>query len=261
MRGTTSAYAIDPVGECVIGMVVDGGMEVRRRRQRHLFRAGDLCAWDPSSPHAGWPHGGRRWEARLVMIDLPALEDLTVDPDEAPRRLQLGPPLIRDARLAAGFLRLHRALEGAGSALERQGRLLEWLQAFHRARGSVAGGEVAPRQDAGLRRARELLMDDPCANVSLAQLARAAGMSRHRLSRLFRKAFGLAPHRLQLARRLRLARTMLEAGTPLAEVAQRAGFADQSHLHRHLRRTTGLTPARYASLVRSNVQDGSRPLE
>jgi AraC-like DNA-binding protein len=45
---------------------------------------------------------------------------------------------------------------------------------------------------------------------------------------------------------------------PVAEVALRAGFFDQSHLHRHFLPTLGITPARYAELMRSNVQDGGR---
>jgi hypothetical protein len=53
MHGTTSSYAVDPVGEYVVGMVLAGAMEVRRGGERHVFVAGDLCAWDPSARHAG----------------------------------------------------------------------------------------------------------------------------------------------------------------------------------------------------------------
>jgi transcriptional regulator GlxA family with amidase domain len=42
---------------------------------------------------------------------------------------------------------------------------------------------------------------------------------------------------------------MLERGVAVAEVAQATGFFDQSHLHRHFRRTLGMTPARYARLT------------
>jgi AraC-like DNA-binding protein len=85
--------------------------------------------------------------------------------------------------------------------------------------------------------------------VTLDELARAAGVSRHRLSRLFRTAYGVPPHRFQLARRIRVARQMLERGDGVAQVAQATGFFDQSHLHRHFRRTLGMTPARYARLT------------
>jgi AraC-like DNA-binding protein len=36
---------------------------------------------------------------------------------------------------------------------------------------------------------------------------------------------------------------------PLAEIAQRVGFADQSHLTSIFRRETGVTPGRYRSAL------------
>jgi transcriptional regulator GlxA family with amidase domain len=50
---------------------------------------------------------------------------------------------------------------------------------------------------------------------------------------------------VQLAHRIRKARRLLEAGTPVADIAAGTGFADQSHLHRHFQRSIGLTPGEY----------------
>ena len=66
---------------------------------------------------------------------------------------------------------------------------------------------------------------------------------------MFRVAFGLPPHRFQLAQRIRLARRLLERGVAVADVAQATGFFDQSHLHRHFRATLGMIPAGYARLT------------
>jgi AraC-like DNA-binding protein len=255
MHGTTGAYAVDPAGEYVVGMVVAGGMEVRRGRERHRFGAGDLCAWDPSAAHAGRPWRCERWEARLIVLELPAVAELALDPEDARLDVELPRPRVRDARLARRFDALHRALEGPAWALEREVALGEWLRDLAAAPDGAAVSRRAARRDPALRRACQLLADDPAANVTLAQLATAAGVSRHRLTRLFRAAYGLPPHRFQLAQRVRLARKLLERGAAPAEVAQQAGFFDQSHLHRHFRATLGMTPGRYAELARSDVQD------
>jgi AraC-like DNA-binding protein len=42
---------------------------------------------------------------------------------------------------------------------------------------------------------------------------------------------------------------MLERGIAISEVAQATGFFDQSHLHRHFRRTLGMTPGSYTRLT------------
>ena len=55
------------------------------------------------------------------------------------------------------------------------------------------------------------------------------------------------------------ARRLIQAGRPLAQAAQMAGFADQSHLVRHFRRTFAVTPGAYRALGRKNVQDTDPP--
>src|SRR6188472_1772157 len=96
-----------------------------------------------------------------------------------------------------------------------------------------------------LRTAIEYLSDQPARNVSLEELAAAAGVGKFRLIRLFKEGTGLPPHALQIARRVRTARRLLEAGQAIADVASAAGFADQSHMHRHFQRSLGMTPGEY----------------
>ncbi|GAA4232825.1 hypothetical protein GCM10022254_33780 [Actinomadura meridiana] len=55
----------------------------------------------------------------------------------------------------------------------------------------------------------------------------------------------VAPHEYLVSRRIDAARALVKTGLPLPEIAQRTGFADQSHLHRHFTRIVGVTPGRY----------------
>jgi AraC-like DNA-binding protein len=245
MSGTTTGYAVDPVGESVFGVVIAGAMRVRRGGERLVFGPGDVCAWDPSAAHRGAPYGCTRWTARLVILEPPTLEQVLRGYEPPGSDLRPARPLVRDARLARRFVRLHRALEEPSWALDREALLADWLHDVSGARRG--GGEPRrARHDPALRRACELLRDELAANVTLGELERASGANRHRLTRLFRAAYGMPPHRFQLAQRIGLARRMLERGVPVAEVAQATGFFDQSHLHRHFRATLGMTPADYA---------------
>ena len=260
MRGTTTSYVVDPVGEYVVGIVLGGGMRVRRGQEIIRFAPGDVCAWDPSARHEGRPWRSEHWQARLVVLELPDVRELVLDPEGAGGDVVLASPRVRDPRLARRFVALHAALERPAWRLERDTLLQEWLCA-------LAGPDVRPtatapgaaRRDPALRRACELVADDLARNLTLAEVAGAVGVSRHRLTRLFRAAYGLPPHRFVLAQRVRAARRLLERGAAPAEAAAQTGFFDQSHLHRHFTRTLGMTPAAYAAAVRSDVQDaGSR---
>ncbi len=253
MHGTTSAYEVDPAGEYVVGIVLAGGLEVRRDGEVHRFGPGDVCAWDPTARHSGRPWRSARWEARLIVLELPGLQDVLRDPEVAGGDVAFASPRVRDQRLARGFVELHAALEAPAWRLERDTLLQEWLCAL--AGGAPVAASRAARRDPALRRACELLSEDLARNLALAEVAAAAGVSRHRLTRLFRAAFGLPPHRFALAQRVRAARRLLERGVTPGEVAAQTGFFDQSHLHRHFTRTLGMTPGAYAAAMRSDVQD------
>lgn len=84
-------------------------------------------------------------------------------------------------------------------------------------------------------------------NISLESLAQMAGLSVHHFARAFKQTIGMPPHSYILQKRIEHAQHMLRnTELPLSEIALSAGFSDQSHLARHFRRVTGMSP----SLVR-----------
>jgi len=102
----------------------------------------------------------------------------------------------------------------------------------------------SPPPSPWLRRVRDHLHDCAGAAPPVRDLAAAAGVHPVYLARAFRRAYG-APV-TEYARRLRVraaANRVASTELPLARIACEAGFADQAHLTRELRRETGLTPA------------------
>ncbi|WP_437695203.1 AraC family transcriptional regulator, partial [Achromobacter xylosoxidans] len=114
--------------------------------------------------------------------------------------------------------------------------------------GAGRQGARAPRPGApaAIRHALGLIDDAPAAALSLADLARACGLSRFQVLRAFHRATGMTPHAYQVQRRLLLARHLLRQGMALADTAAAAGFSDQSHMTRLFSRAYGLSPGRYA---------------
>jgi AraC family transcriptional regulator len=80
-------------------------------------------------------------------------------------------------------------------------------------------------------------------DLSLKSIADIAEISPSYFLTLFKRSTGLAPHQYVMSRRIEKAKALLLQTTmPIAEIAGRSGFADQSHLTRLMRRHTGLTP-------------------
>jgi len=104
-----------------------------------------------------------------------------------------------------------------------------------------------------LRSARELLHEGvPDVPGSLTELAAAVGVHPAHLARCFRREYGQTVGEYARALRLEWAAEQLALdGAPLAEIALRAGFADQSHFTRAFQQHAGVTPGRYRALVKN----------
>jgi AraC family transcriptional regulator len=80
-------------------------------------------------------------------------------------------------------------------------------------------------------------------SVSLSDISAELGLSQWHFSRQFRRTTGLSPYQFLIRSRIERARSLLESGRSIAEVAALIGFCDQSHMHRHFKRIFGVTPA------------------
>jgi AraC-like DNA-binding protein len=96
--------------------------------------------------------------------------------------------------------------------------------------------------------------------VEVGTLAREVGWSRRHLSERFRREFGLSPKVAGRVMRFEVAHRLLRAPNRpgLAEVAARAGFYDQAHLHREWRELAGCTPSRWIAEEFPSVHDSKR---
>lgn len=102
-----------------------------------------------------------------------------------------------------------------------------------------------------LTRAREALdarYEEP---LALRSMAKEAGVHPVYFASMFRRFYGCSVGEyLRRVRFERLSQMLKEPARPLAEIALAAGFADQSHFTRMLRRFTGMTPAQYRTFLR-----------
>jgi AraC family transcriptional regulator len=94
-------------------------------------------------------------------------------------------------------------------------------------------------------RAMQYIQANFAQDIGLADIANAARVSQYHLARLFKHVTGVTPHQYLIGVRVNNARALLSAGAgkrSLADVAEAVGFADQSHLARHVKRLLGVTP-------------------
>jgi AraC-like DNA-binding protein len=99
-----------------------------------------------------------------------------------------------------------------------------------------------------LRHAQDYLRAHFAEDISLEKLARLVYLSPFHLSRLFREQLGLPPHTYLNQIRVNRAKTLLNIGLSLTDVAYAVGFADQSHLTKAFKRVVGVPPGQYRKI-------------
>lgn len=107
-----------------------------------------------------------------------------------------------------------------------------------------------------LRGLREFVAANLDRDLSLAALARRAGMSSSCFSRWFRERTGITPHAFIIEARVAHAKELLRTSElSLLEVALAVGFSSQSCLNVTFRRRAGMTPVEYRQQVSTKTKD------
>jgi AraC-like DNA-binding protein len=94
-----------------------------------------------------------------------------------------------------------------------------------------------------LRDAKLRVDSDPARVLSVAGMARDAGLSRQHFTELFRHHFGMAPMKYVLQARMhRAAHLLRDQNLRVSDVARAVGFEDPFHFSRSFRKEFGISP-------------------
>lgn len=184
-----------------------------------------------------------------------SLRTLYIEPDAAPdlpatcHVIEVS-DLLRALILEAVDLPIEYDLEGRG------GHIMALILA------EIARMPVAPLyapipKDERLSRFCSAIFNDPAREDQLEDLARAAGMSRRTLTRVFRRETGMSFVAWRQHVRLLEALSRLAVGHPVSAVAFDVGYQSASAFTAIFRRAFGMTPSQYfAARIDTNAVHG-----
>ena len=205
-----------------------------------------------------WGQGEKDWADSLHLYLAPALirdaaKGVGVDPDRAEL---IGGFVSREPQIERIVLSFLPELEvedplGSGLFAEALARALAVHLLREHSTLGWRGRRVSSRKLEGglskraLKLATDYVGDNLAGSLTLSEISRAANISPYHFSRLFKESTGRSPHQYVIRERVERAKELLRStGLPLHEVAALAGFADQSHMGRHLKRLLGVSPTR-----------------
>ncbi|MFE3646500.1 MULTISPECIES: helix-turn-helix domain-containing protein [unclassified Streptomyces] len=184
----------------------------------------------PQAPDAAVPTG-TRWAG------------LRFAPGQGPAVFGVPAHELRDRRVPLADLwgaRRARELAERAAAGSPGAVLEEAARDRLRAAGRWSGGSGAPPGEVPGRDGRTAaIVSGLGRGRPVAEVARLAGMGERQLHRHSLAVFGYGPKTLGRVLRLVRALALARAGVPYAEVAARAGYADQAHLAREVKSLAG----------------------
>ncbi|MFL9929073.1 AraC family transcriptional regulator [Paraburkholderia sp. RL18-103-BIB-C] len=230
-----------------IPVIVAGAEGYRYRGSDYVAEAGSVPIINPGELHTGSKAVAAGWRYRVLYAPVDFLHDLANELGGKPQAQPwFAPGVIRDPDLATRLACAHRLLEAGDDALAAEAAMLDALSTLlvRYSRTQPAPSPIAA-DDARVAIMQERLTGDLVEPVTLAEVARAAGLSPFHAARLFAHATGLPPHAWRNQVRLQRALAPLRAGVSVTDVAAASGFTDQSHFTRHFRRMFGVPPGRW----------------
>jgi len=221
--------------EYVIAIYRDGAKQYQCGRHYGIAKADDLLIIAPGTVHRANTFDGVGWNYRSLYLTSAQFSKATGFNEETLiSKIHDFSQLSHQSGLVRQAFQVFDAGTGTNIAF------CEWLIALlDNAPEGLNGDSNTPQN---LVRVYEKIMDDPTVPIAMEDLSAIAGVTPEHLSRSFKQSYGLSPFQLLIAARIQTARKLIAKGVSLATVAVSAGFSDQSHMTRWIKRAFGVSP-------------------
>ncbi len=238
--------------ELSIGVTTEGVQEFFCDGRTFRSYPGDIILFNPGEVHTGNPGTGDVLKYKMLYFDpeklYPFVECLSRRSMEDFRipQTHFKNPILRAILLEITY----RARDSVNfSILEQEHALYALAVQITKILENFEINGWTSRKDALLMIVRDYIHDNIQEDITIEDLSHVANISKFHLIRIFRRQFGLTPHKYIINHRINKVRNALKRGISATHVAHEFGFFDTSHLNRHFKQMYGVTPKQYQTQI------------
>jgi AraC-like DNA-binding protein len=224
-----------------LGRVCQGTETITARGVGAQAGQGTLYFYHSDEAHSGHSIDGGSWTYQSLYLLPTALSALL---DDA-REVDFASSTLENSELSALVEVAFNRLATSPCLLEQHSVLIDVVDRILQSHATLAPNRPGQELSA-VDRVKDHIRADYTQSLTLGELAKGVDLHPRYLIDAFKRAEGITPHAYLVARRVAAAQSALAKGAAPVDVAIDCGFYDQSHLHRHFLRTTGITPRAYA---------------
>jgi AraC-like DNA-binding protein len=226
-----------------LGIIEKGEVAYEIGGRALTLRPGELALINPETPHSCNPGENKTRHYYMIFLDPDWCLQVQQSLWQIRALCPAANPLLADDGLYRQALDAAAFLMAPGDLMEKEETLADLAEAVFLQ--ACEPGKARRDPPAKIEHLKQRLGRDLDRDLPLARLASDLGANPYTLLRQFRSATGITPHAFRLNCRIEHAKTLLQRGEPLSQVALSCGFFDQSHFHRHFKAATTLTPRAY----------------
>ncbi|MCP4718636.1 MAG: helix-turn-helix transcriptional regulator [Desulfobacteraceae bacterium] len=239
-----------------LSMYIKGGYSTFRLDGEKVYGAPGRFCLMPKGAYSSWQVGGKQHFVHLYFNDdyLKKLAMKVFDYD--PRTVNL-PELtfkeVPELETIICHCILNQNWDDNNHLLMEQSVVTALSHLIH-----IVGNKPLKQYKSGLaprvkNRVLDYMNEHYASKVSLAELAKVAGLSEYHFSRMFRISLSQSPHQylqnLKIEEVKRRIKRLPSNGQSLVEISLDCGFANQSHMGRVFKNITGITPRQFTQNI------------
>ena len=226
-----------------IGAVDCGEVLYQVAGQEARLGPGTLALINPDTLHSCNPVGHEKRNYYMLYLDVNWCRQVQTSIWQSTKFIQVKETSLDNERIYRQYIDTMELLAKNNKQPVREARLTELVQTiFLRTCEPTISLSDPPLQ---IERLKQQLGSNLAHHLTLEQLAATHRINPYTLLRQFKAATGITPHAFRLNCRIDLAKKILRAGIEPSVAALECGFFDQSHLHRHFKAMTTVTPKEY----------------